>query len=714
MLEQDLIVPSKSPWSSPITLVKKKDSSYRFCVDYRKLNEVTCKDSFPLPRIDDSLDALGGNKYFSVMDLSSGYWQLGVHPHDQDKTAFVTADGLYNFKVMPYGLCNSGATFERLMELILTGLHWSTCLIYVDDIICFSKTVEEHMRRLDEIFGRIREAGLKLAPSKTSLFQQRVSFLGHIVSESGVCTDPAKIQAVKEWPIPRNVHELRSFLGTASYYRKFCKSFCDIARPLHKLTEKQNAFVWTAECNQSFSQLKNALTSAPILGYPRNDAQYTLDCDCSSYGMGTVLSQKQDGVERVISYFSKSLTKAERNYCVTCRELLAVVTAVKHYHHYLYGTKFIIRTDHSALRWLLTTFKNPEGQISRWIEVLSTYNFDIQHRAGRLHGNCDGLSRIPCNHCPRCRRLEEKEEQNSSEPNCLCKDPDPKVPLVEQGTSRGSESGPSLSPYNKTQAQGKINVKPYRRVTTRSQTQSCIVMKQWLDAKSTDDIINEQHGDRKISAIMAWKAESNERPNWERVSHLDADYKTYWSQWNRLILKDGILYRRWICEATGRDRFELVVPETWRTEIIKMFHAAPGAGHMGVKRTVERIRSRAYWPRLTDSVKRFCSHCEQCQKKKNPANRPKAPMKRFISGVPNERVQIDIVGPLIESYKSNKYLIVLTDCFTKWASAYAVPKATATAVADAILDWISQFGVMQILHSDQGGQFESAVITEVL
>ena len=191
-----------------------------------------------MPRINDSLDAIGGNKYFSVMDLnkyfsvmdlSSGYWQLDVHPDDPDKTAFFTADGLYYFKVMPYGLCNSGATLERLMELILAGLHWSTCLIYVDDIICFSKTVEEHMRRLDEIFGRIREMGLKLAPSKTSLFQQRVSFLGHIVSALGVCIDPAKIQAVKEWPIPRNIYELRSFLGTASYYRKFCKSFCDIA-----------------------------------------------------------------------------------------------------------------------------------------------------------------------------------------------------------------------------------------------------------------------------------------------------------------------------------------------------------------------------------------------------------------------------------------------------------------------------------------------------
>ena len=262
---------------------------------------------------------------------------------------------------MPYGLCNSGATFERLMELILAGLHWSTCLIYVDDIICFSKTVEEHMRRLDEIFCGIREAGLKLAPSKTSLFQQRVSFLGRECVQI--------LRKFKQW---KNGPFRAMFTSYASFWERHptTESFVNLfvtLRGHYTNLQKNKMTVWTAECNQSFSQLKNALTSAPILEYPRNDAQYTLDCDCSSYGMEAVLSQKQDGVERVISYFSKSLTKAERNYCVTRRELLAVVIAVKHYHHYhyLYGTRFIIRTNHSALRWLLTTFKNPEGQISR-------------------------------------------------------------------------------------------------------------------------------------------------------------------------------------------------------------------------------------------------------------------------------------------------------------------------------------------------------------
>ena len=289
----------------------------------------------------------------------------------------------------------------------------------------------------------------------------------------------------------------------------------------------------------------------------------------------------------------------------------------------------------------------------------------------------------------------------------------PSLNRQSSGRSQGSTLGPLLLTPEKNESNDRESMQSYRRVTTRSQTQSSTDMRQWLDAKSTDDIIREQGQDSKISTVLRWKNASVDRPKWEDVSHLDTDCKTYWSQWNRLVVRNGILYRRWVCEKTDSDLFELVVPETWRNDIVKMFHADPGAGHLGVKRTVERIRSRAYWPRVTETVKRFCERCEQCQRKKAPAKSPRAPMKTYVSGTPNERVQIDILGPLVETYKSNKYLIVLTDCFTKWASAYAVPRATATEVAGAILDWISQHGVMKILHSDQGRVFESELVREV-
>ncbi|XP_043199138.1 uncharacterized protein LOC122368890, partial [Amphibalanus amphitrite] len=319
-------------------------------------------------RIDDTLDALSGSKWFSTLDLKSGYHQVKMADQDKEKTAFCAGGGLqlWQFRVMPFGLCNAPATFERLMERVLDGLNWKTSLVYLDDVIVLGKTFREQSSHLEAVFKRLLDVGLKLNPKKCNLFQRQVKYLGHVVSHKGISADPDKSRAVEEWPVPRDQHQLRSFLGLCTYYRRFVRDFALIAAPLHQLTKKGQRFEWSDKCQEAFIKLKQHLVTAPILAYPNATDSFVLDTDASGCSIGGVLSQMQDGKEHVIAYFSRSLSSAERNYCVTRRELLGIVDSMKHFHHYLYGKHFVMRTDHAALQWL-KSLKEPEGQLARWI-----------------------------------------------------------------------------------------------------------------------------------------------------------------------------------------------------------------------------------------------------------------------------------------------------------------------------------------------------------
>ena len=395
MLDQGVIAPSSSPWASPVVLVSKKDGSTRFCVDYRKLNAITKLDVYPLPRIDDSLDLLAGTQYFTSLDLASGYWQVGMEESSQEKTAFTTHRGLYEFQVMPFGLCNAPATFQRLMEGVLKDLVQRKCLIYLDDILVIGRTFAEHLANLREVFKRLWDAGLRLKQAKCKVVQQAVEFLGYIVSRSGISTDPRKIVAVKEYPAPQDAKALKSFLGLASYYRRFVPLFSSVAKPLYALTRKDTAFVWSAECEAAFAKLRTLLTTAPVLAYPQFDREFLLETDASGAGLGAVLSQKQnDATNRPISYASRTLQPHEQNYGISELEALGVVWAVKHYRHYLYGHRCIVFTDHEALRSLLHT-PHPSGKLAQWGMALQELDLQIEYRPGNSNARADALSRYP-------------------------------------------------------------------------------------------------------------------------------------------------------------------------------------------------------------------------------------------------------------------------------------------------------------------------------
>lgn len=668
MSDQGLIERSNSPWSSPLVLVKKKDGSLRCCVDYRLLNDSTVKDSYPLPRIDDTLDALSGAHWFSTLDLKAGYHQISVAKQDRMKTAFSSSSGLWQWRVMPFGLCNAPATFERLMEAVLSGLHWRTLLVYLDDVIVFGKTFDDELNRLREVLQRMRAANLKLNPKKCNLFRREVCYLGHIVSADGVMTDPMKTKAVRDWPVPSTKKELRSFLGLCTYYRRFVKDFASIAAPLHALTKDKVSFSWDESCSESFDQLKDALTSTPVLTYPDPAKEFILDTDASGCGVGAVLSQSHNGSEHVVAYYSRSLTSPEKNYCTTRRELLAIVESVRHFHHYLYGTPFTIRTDHSALRWL-QSLKDPEGQLARWLARLGQYHFKVCHRPGKKHANADGLSRRPCQDgCKYCQRRE-------SIPGGQCRVTTSLVESLPVDTAAPDTTGSGAGP------RGEVELA--------------------------------QRTDPDLAPLIVFMEQGSERPQWEDVASSSGVTKRYWAQWDMLRLSGRLLQRAWESPNGQRLKWLVVVPRSKREEIMAESHGSVSSGHFGTKKTLCRLRERFYWVGMRRDVTEWCRTCEVCAAKKGPPRAPQGPLQIHNAGAPMERVAIDIVGPFPVSSSGNRYILVAMDYFTKWPEAYAIPNQEATTVAQVLVEqFFSRFGVPLRLHSDQGRNFESCVFRE--
>ena len=655
MEQAGVIERSCSPWASPVVLVTKGDGSVRFCVDYREVNALTRKDAYPVPHMEDVLQSVGNSKWFCSLDLKSGYWQVPMDLRSKELTAFsIPRSGLWQFNVMPFGLANAVGTFQRLMERVLEGLPSNHCVVYLDDVMVHGITFEETLQHLRAVLERLKRAGLTLAPRKCQLFRREVKFLGHRVSSAGVTADPDKVVSIDSWPELQSRKQVRQFLGLTGFYRRFVPNYARVADPLTRLTQNDVPWRWTESEQTSFAELKRLLVQSPVLRAYRRGYPLILDTDASDTAVGAVLSQEVDGENFVLAYFSKCLSSAERNYCVTRRELLAIVLATRKFHLYCLGQPVRVRTDHASLVWL-RRFKTPEGQLARWMEALAVYDLRVEYRPGAHHGNADALSRRPCldGGCAHCARREDR------------------------GTLDGARefSAPGVSVV-------RIDAPAIKWAASQAEDVSLARVIEWLRV--------------------------GVRPPWEEVAHLGSEDQALWVQWPQFDFKDGVLSRKFE-RQNGEVLLQVVVPSSCRPGVLAACH--DDSGHFGVARTQALVLARFYWPGWRKAVDRYVASCSPCQAAKGPMRRPKARLKRFGAGTPFQRIAMDFLGPLPSTSRGNKHILVVSDYFTKWVEAYPLADQRAETVGNVLWQhYFPRFGFPVELHSDQGRNFESEVI----
>lgn len=416
-----------SPWNTPLVAVwKKEKKEVRLCMDFRQLNLITERPAFPMPHIEEMMDRLNGAKFFSSIDLGNAYYQVELDKESQEKTAFSTKSGQFCFVRMPFGIAAAPATFQELMTKVLNGMEGA--MVYLDDILIFASDMETHFKRLGKVLERVKSAGLRINPEKCQIMRREIKYLGHVINDQGIQTDPEKVKAIKEFEKPKCVKNLRSFLGLCNYYRRFISGYAKKAKALERRCGRGNTKLdWTEECQTAFEEMKEALTQPPILAFPDINKVFILDTDASFEAIGAVLSQKgDDGKERVIAYGSRSMNPHELGYCITRKELLAVYYFCNLYKHYLYGQRFKLRTDHKALTFMVSTKKPITAQFQTWINFLSSLEIEFEYRKGAAHSNADALSRKTCETCAQCLMAHEdakKEKSKTKRLNVTSEDP---------------------------------------------------------------------------------------------------------------------------------------------------------------------------------------------------------------------------------------------------------------------------------------------------
>ena len=711
MLQAGIIEESNSSWGAATVLVRKKCGKIRWCIDYRKLNKATKKDVFPLPLMEECIDALQGVQWFSKIDCNSAYWQIPIQKDSREKTAFRTKYGLFHFNKLPFGLCNSPSTYGRAMNMVLKGLNWDTVLAFLDDICVIGRTEEEHLTNLEQVFKRFKEFHMKLKPRKCSIFQKEVEFLGRRVGVNGVkLTDQSK-EVIEKWKDPETVKELEQFLGLANYHRRFVKNFSKIVDPLNQLMRTKD-FEWGKEQRKAFEEIKRALLSPEVLTIPDTKGKFVLDCDASTVAIGAQLSQIQQGEERTIAYGSLALTPSQRSYCTTRQELLSVVRFTAQFKHYLLGRNFLCRTDHNSLIWLLN-FKQLDGQAARWHELLSEYDMEIKHRPGKLHQNADALSRrpsnedycsnykedvrledLPCKGCNYCKKLHDAWDRFNQDIDA---------------TKTLTDKRPQV---NQVRIENEINRSGIDIILKRAKQETTGTVRNMAVEEIGPGIVSQkemeeaQKEDIALGLLRDWLEKGKKADEFE-LNLSSEETKFYYGNRDIFFLSQGIIYKK------DPEEDKLVVPRSKKEEVLRACHEIPSAGHQGRDRTKERVKQRFFWLHLGRDVEAFVRKCKDCNVNKSHIKN-RHPQIPYHAGNPMDRIHLDFLGPFPTSKNGNKYILVMVDSFTKWLEVVPLPDQTAERTArTAVNEFFCRFGYPHEVLTDQGRNFESELFQKM-
>lgn len=740
MLEDEIIQPSTSPWNSPVWVVPKKpDASgkkkWRIVIDYRKVNELSIGDSFPLPNITDILDQLGHSKYFTTIDLTSGFHQIQMAPQDAEKTAFSTPMGHYQFNRMPFGLRNAPATFQRLMNTVLTGIQNIKCFVYLDDIVVFSDNLENHNKRLIEVFQRLSEYNLKIQPDKCEFLRKEVMYLGHLITDEGVKPDANKVKAVREFPVPKSPKDIKSFLGLAGYYRRFIPNFSNITKPLTKLLKKDICFAWTSLQQDAFEKLKDVLCSEPLLQYPDFSRTFYLTTDASQYAIGSVLSQGDPPNDLPVSYASRTLNRAESNYSATERELLAIVWSVKHFRPYLYGRKFTILTDNKPLIWLFNV-KDPSSRLVRWRLLLEEYDYEIHYKPGKSNYVADALSRNP---------VQTSFEQDELQIHHINTQPTKPNPTYQDFLEKIKHSLITCDNLNETTKDITTTTNDIVTFLSTDLEYGGSKFLQTIDSKfnyvqllkTEENTFNEikliKVNSKQIICVF-YKEHYWEDCSYESIFHLilklleylktkginkialpeiGNNFDKFKSHKIRSILR--FIFRSTKIEVNIYNRL-ISIPDPDQIPIILTEnHSNPTSGHSGFHKTYNRVKQNYKWKNMKSDIKNFIKKCESCQKNKLVRKKNRAPMEiTTTSSKPFEKIFIDVVGPLPLTENGNKFILTLQDDLTKFSRAYAIPNHETETIAKKLVEnFICTFGIPITIVSDQGRDFTSNLLKNI-